>query len=157
MRLNTKYLLFIIVLLDLILLVGCKNDEIETSTLVDDLQFEVISITPGLNADTDITINMTNNSKYKIVQNTVLYSIRRTSFEDNEILISCTQMSKNNELNINPGESIDLVFSYPSSILKKEFEDSTFTSEFIHFVGYFDELDEKTRFEFIKSLSSNKK
>lgn len=140
-------------------LVGCMDKKIDTSTLMDDITFEVISITPGSNTDLEATITMTNNSEYKIVQNTVLYSIAPTSLDSNdsnETTSPLSFMAQGNKLNIKPGESVDLVVSYPNDILQNDSEESLLMSEMIHFVGYFDKLDDNTRLEFIKSLSLEK-
>lgn len=157
-----KVTLFMLTLASFFFLVGCMDKKIDTSTLMDDIAFEVVSINPGLNTDLDVTITMTNNSEYKIVQNAVLYSLTPTSLDSldsndlNETTSPFSFMAQGNKLNIKPGESVDLVVSYPNDILQKDFEEPLLMSEMIHFVGYFDKLDDDTRLEFIKSLSLEK-
>lgn len=148
-----KTTFFMIVSAIFLFLAGCASKEIDTSTLMDDIVFEVIDITSISNNETDVRIKLTNNSPYKIVQNTVLYLLIETSFDSNETPRSASFMANGNQLNIDPKESVELTVSYPSTIFEQESEVPLFISDRVHFVGYFDTLSEHTRFEFIKELN----
>ena len=146
--------LFSMMLAAVFLLCGCATQKIDPAVLMDDVTFEVVSVDPGMNGETNLTIQMTNNSDHTIVQNTVLYSIARISFDTNEPVYSFSTLAKNNQLNIPSGESIDLTIIYPKNVFQKELvnDHSTFISETVQFIGYFDKLDNSTYVDFIQSL-----
>ena len=65
-----KVTLFMITLASFFFLVGCTEKKIDTSTLMDDIIFEAVELAPIGNNETNVMIKMTNNSEYKIIQNT---------------------------------------------------------------------------------------
>ena len=137
-------------------LTGCADKEIDTSTLMDDITFEVVEVSPAINNQTDVMITMTNNSPYKIVQNTVLYLLIETNFDSNETPRSASFLTNGNQLNIGPGESVELTASYPSNIFKKDSDKPLVVSDRIQFVGYFNRLSDNMQYGFIKDATVGK-
>src|SRR5699024_1448167 len=100
-----KIKIILITMTFFLFLAGCADKEIDTSTLMDDITFEAIEVGPAVNNQTDVMITMTNNSPYKIVQNTVLYLLINPFSESGETNRSAGYLANGNQLNIDPGES----------------------------------------------------
>jgi uncharacterized protein YcfL len=147
------HLPLIILLFSLFLLSGCSSKEIDLAELMNDITFKAISVSPEINGQQDLTIQMENNSDYTIVQNTVLYSLVHTSYEINNPIRTVNLLVNHNKLDIEPGESVELTVTYPKNTLHEEFEEATFVSENVQFIRYVDKLSDETRVEFIKSLN----
>jgi len=144
--------IFIIVLFCFILS-GCipKFDQTE-SGIMDDITFELISKNINPTTRIEYIIKLTNNSDYTIVQNSVLFGFINDPEEQGETTNPFRVLAASNQLNIKPGESVELSVSFPPTFYKK-FTESEVRIANIYIVGYVNHLKEENRFEFTTSLA----
>ncbi|MFJ7954378.1 hypothetical protein ACIQZG_23015 [Lysinibacillus sp. NPDC096418] len=145
--------LFVLTVILLLLLSGCipKFDQTE-SGIMDDITFELISKNINPITRIEYIIKLNNNSYYTIVQNSVLFGFINDPEEHGETTNPFRVLAAGNQLNIKPGESVELSVSF-SPTFYKEFTESEERIANINIVGYANHLKEENRFEFTTSLA----
>jgi hypothetical protein len=155
---SKKLTLVISTLMVFVILTACNDSSASSKNSIDALvnvKFELISEDTDLNTDINYIIKMTNNSEHKIVQNNVLFSFINEPDESGETTNPFGIIAKGNKLNIEPGESVDLEFNFPSNFYE-DFEEYEVRKANLYFTGYLNKLNTDSHADFITLINLKK-